>query len=45
MNGLKVNDEKIIIRKNLWVIAKENGYETVYLSGQEKENNYQYLQS
>ncbi|MAI76492.1 MAG: hypothetical protein CMM90_04850 [Rickettsiales bacterium] len=45
MNGLKFKDEKIIIRKNLWVIAKENGYETIYLSGQEKENNYQYLQS
>jgi len=45
MNGIKLGDNKILIRKNLWVVAKENGYKTIYLSGQEKESNYQYLQS
>ncbi|MDC3091403.1 sulfatase-like hydrolase/transferase [Rickettsiales bacterium] len=43
-NGLILSNNKYYIRKNLWKIAKENDYETIYFSAQEKKGSYQYLQ-
>lgn len=43
-NGLVLSNGKYYIRKNLWKIAKENDYETLYFSAQEKKGSYQYLQ-
>ena len=45
MNGIKVNQDNIVLRKNLWLHAKEANYETLYFSAQEKLGNYQYLQT
>ena len=42
---LKVNQDNIVLRKNLWLHAKEANYETLYFSAQEKLGNYQYLQT
>ena len=45
MNGIKVNKDGIVLRKNLWLQAKKAGYKTLYFSAQEKLGNYQYLQT
>ncbi len=45
MNGIKVNQDSIVLRKNLWLQAKEADYKTLYFSAQEKLGNYQYLQT
>ena len=45
MNGIKVNQDNIVLRKNLWIQAKEANYKTLYFSAQEKPGNYQYLQT
>ncbi len=45
MNGIKVNQDNIVLRKNLWLRAKEANYKTLYFSAQEKPRNYQYLQT
>ncbi len=45
INGIQYIGENLLLRENLWSMAKKNGYRTVYISGQEKENQYQYLQS
>lgn len=44
MNGLSFNNNGYYIKKNLWQVAKENNFQTIYLSGQENKNKYQYLQ-
>lgn len=45
INGIQYIDENLSVRENLWSMAKNNGYKTIYISAQEKEDKYQYLQS
>ncbi len=44
INGLKLQGDQLILRRNLWFLAKYSGYQTIYLSAQEKNDRYQYLQ-
>ncbi|MFL2678941.1 MAG: sulfatase-like hydrolase/transferase [Alphaproteobacteria bacterium] len=45
MNGIEVTKDNIVLRKSLWLRAKEANYKTIYFSAQEKPGNYQYLQN
>ena len=45
MNGIEVAEDNIVLRKSLWLQAKEAKYRTLYFSAQERPGNYQYLQN
>ncbi len=45
INGMQFKDSKMYLRENLWSLAKKNGYKTTYISAQEKDDRYQYMQS
>ena len=45
MNGIEVAKDNIVLRKSLWLQAKEAKYRTLYFSAQERPGNYQYLQN
>ena len=45
MNGIEVAEDNIVLRKSLWLQAKEAKYRTLYFSAQERPGKYQYLQN
>ena len=45
MNGIEVTEDNIVLRKSLWLQAKEAKYRTLYFSAQERPGKYQYLQN
>lgn len=45
INGLTIQNGEIILAPSLWQRAKGAGYQTIYISAQEKGSRYQYFQT
>ncbi len=45
INGLTIQDGEITLEPSLWERAKKAGYQTIYISAQERGSRYQYFQT